>query len=165
MTQNLDYQVQKEHFKFYGLPIIHKYFVIFPPSYPICSGYECCNTKRLVELLFSLVKRSGSTILGDFAFVTNLKKILFLNTEGMIMNFFFFLLFLVTMGVPSLYTQIHIMLDWKLAFKKWSQKIVPSKCYKVTRCNLEKIVFLPTRGWVMGTPMTVNIENVFMTSY
>ena len=157
---------------FYGLPKIHKFFESFPPLRPICSGYSCC-TVRLSEFIDSFLKpaaRKTKSYIKDTTDFINKTKAFLISQPTSDAK-----IFLVTMDVTSLYTNI----DHNEGIEAVSSHLEKRRNKKVPSSLLAKLMkyilssntmsfcnrfFHQIKGTAMGTPMAVNYANLFMAN-
>ena len=157
---------------FYGLPKIYKKFDRFPPLRPICSGFNPC-TSKLSEFadafLKPLAQESSSYIKDTSDFVQKIETdVAPLLTHSKT--------FLVTMYVSSLYPNIYHQegIDaCETALNTRTSQSVPTSflcdlIMTILKCNTLKFgerFFHQIKGTAMGTPMAVNLANLFMGKF
>ena len=154
---------------FYGLPKIHKRFDQFPPLRPICSGFNSCTSKlfEFVDVFLKpLAQQSPSYIKDTSDFVQKIETdVAPLDTHSDT--------FLVTMDVSSLYPNIDHQegIDaCETVINTRTSQLVPTSvlCDLITtilKCNTLKFgerFFHQMKGTAMGTPMAINLANLFM---
>ena len=157
---------------FYVLPKIHKKFDRFPPLRPICSGFNSCTSKlsEFVDtFLKPLAQLSPSYIKDTSDFVQKIEKdVAPLVTHSKT--------FLVTIDVSSLYPNIDHQegIDaCETALNTRTSQSVPTSVLcdlimTILKCNTLKFgerFFHQIKGTAMGTPMAVNLANLFMGKF
>ena len=157
---------------FYGLPKIHKKFDRFPPLSPICSGFNSCtsNPSEFVDaFLKPLAQLSPSYIKDTSDFVQKIETdVAPLVTHSKT--------FLVTMDVSSFYPNIDHQegIDGcETALNTRTSQSVPTSVLcdlimTILKCNTLKFgerFFHQIKGTAMGTPMAVNLANLFMGKF
>ena len=152
---------------FYGLPKIHKEYENFPPLRPIVAGYDSVTVK-LSKYVDSYLKPAAQK---SFSFVRDtthfLKKLR--NVRKIPRNSF-----MVTMDVHSLCNNIDHQKGAEACFhalEERNQKVVSSKTLKsmilfILKNNVfrfSNLIYQQILGTAMGTPMSCNFANLFMS--
>ena len=154
---------------FYGLPKIYKKFDQFPPQRPICSGFNSC-TLKLSEVVDVFLKPLAQQSPSYIKYTSDSVQKIETDVAPLVTHS---KPFLVTMDVSSLYPNIDHQerIDaCETALNTRTSQSVPTSVLCdlfMTRqhSKIRRTFFYQIKGTAMGTPMAVNVANLFMGKF